>query len=126
MTIEKRGAAGGNSPKEASLKELLERQLELVDLLDQVVDELGVQYGELVMLQGAIARQLPRESVMPAWITESWLKEALRNRLAMELAEHSSGSGNQTILGPVMSRETLLASFQRIANPVNLTTGGAA
>jgi len=126
MTIENRGAAGGNSPKEASLKELLERQLELVDLLDQVVDELGVQYGELVMLQGAIARQLPRESVMPAWITESWLKEALRNRLAMELAEHSSGSGNQTILGPVMSRETLLASFQRIANPVNLTTGGAA
>jgi len=110
---------------EASLKELLDQLLEHADLLDQVVDELGVQYGQLVDLQKAIARKLPRQSVMPAWVSESWLKEVFRNRLAMELAEQSSGGGNETILGQVKSRETLLSIFRKVADPENFTKGVA-
>ncbi|MCL5883861.1 MAG: hypothetical protein M1377_00645 [Deltaproteobacteria bacterium] len=101
---------------------LLRRRLEIGDLLDQAIDEFGILYGELVQLQTAIVRQAgnlsspPNSSRYPAappWVAESKTAEVLRNRLAMELAEHSSGGANQTILGPVTSRETLVKIFTK-------------
>lgn len=114
------------APAEASLKELLGQQLDLVDMLDQVIDELGLQYGVLVEIQEEIAKKLHRQSVMPEWVSESWRKEVFRGRLAAELAEHSSGGGNESIFGPAKSQETLLSIFRKIASPENLAKGGAA
>jgi hypothetical protein len=59
-------------------------------------------------------------------VAESFVKEAFRNRLAMELAEHSSGGGNETILGPVRSRETLLSTFRKLQKGLPGATGTAA
>ncbi len=85
--------------------------------MDQTIDELGRLYGELTETQQAIGSQLYREGACPgnapAWISETRTAEVLRNRLAMELAEHSSGPGNETVLGPVKSRETLAEIFAK-------------
>ncbi len=110
----------GKGMEQASLKELLEQQLELVDLLDLVIDEMGVQYGNLVKLQAAIGKNLHSRlagGVPPMWISENWLKEALRNRLAMEFAEHSSGGGREAIFGEVRNRDSLLETFKKLADP---------
>lgn len=121
--VSKGDVAGGIT----SMSELLQRRLEIGDMLDQVIDELGVQFGLLNQVNKAIGRQAgsgknsPPNIAMytgaPSWIAESWTAEVLRNRLAMELAEHSGGGGNQTILGPVKNRETLVEVFSKNHEP---------
>ncbi len=104
------------------MEKLMKRQLEIVDMMDQVSDELGVQYGLLVAVNSELSRKLSAPSPL---VAEPWVKEAFRNRLAAELAEHSSGGGNQTILGPVTSRETLLSIFRKLQKGLHGTEGGA-
>jgi hypothetical protein len=111
--VKKEVVAGGVT----TMSELLKRRLEIGDMLDQVIDELGVQYGLLVEVQTAIGQVLYATGACPgnapAWIGELTSAEILRNRLAMELAEHSSGGGNETVLGRVTSRETLASVFAK-------------
>jgi hypothetical protein len=95
---------------------LVRRRTEIGARLDQTIDEVGRLYGELVNVQGTIGAELYAAGACPgnapAWISETRTAEVLRNRLAMELAEHSSGPGNETVLGPVRSRETLAKIFE--------------
>lgn len=111
--LSKEAVAGGVN----TMSTLLRRRADIGTRLDQEIDELGRLYGMLVEVQQAIGEQLYREGgfggVAPAWLSETRTAEALRNRLAMELAEHSSGGGNETVLGPVRSRETLAAVFEK-------------
>jgi len=96
---------------------LVRRRAAIGDRLDQTIDELGRLYGELTQVQAEIGNELYNQGgygcSLPAWISESRTAEIFRNRLAMELAEHSSGGGNETILGPIASRDTLAATFAK-------------
>ena len=103
------------------MEKLMKRQLDIVDTMDQVIDELGVQYGLLVAVNAELSRKLSAPSQL---VAEPWVKEAFRNRLAMELAEHSSGGGNETILGPVKSRDTLLSVFRKLQKGLPGAAGG--
>jgi hypothetical protein len=96
---------------------LVRRRAAIGDRLDQTIDELGRLYGELAQVQTEIGKELYNQGgygcALPGWISESRTAEILRNRLSMELAEHSSGSGNESVLGPVASRETLSNIFAK-------------
>jgi len=109
--LSKEAVAGGVN----TMSTLLRRRADIGTRLDQEIDELGRLYGMLVEVQGAIGQELYNTGACPgnapAWLSETRTAEALRNRLAMELAEHSSGGGNETVLGPVRSRETLVEVF---------------
>ena len=114
--LSKAAVAAGDT----TMRGLLRRRLEIADMLDQVIEELGVQYGELVKIQaeigGGLIKAAPpgRDNLfLPSWITESRTAEVLRNRLAMELTEHSQGRGNSSILGPVTARESIVEVFTR-------------
>ena len=111
--VTKEAVAGGVN----TMGTLLRRRADIGTRLDQEIDELGRLYGMLVEVQGAIGQELYNKGACPgnapAWISETRTAEALRNRLAMELAEHSSGPGNETVLGPVRSRETLASVFEK-------------
>lgn len=113
MNGKKEDPAGGI----AALSELFRERLEIGDMLDQVIDELGVQFGLLVKVQTAIGKKLYATGVCPgnhpAWIGELTSAEILRNRLAAEVAEHSSGGGNESVFGRVTSRETLASIFAK-------------
>jgi hypothetical protein len=111
--LEKADVAGGITTMGA-----LVRRREMIGArMDQTIDELGRLYGDLTETQRAIGQELYNTGACPgnhpAWISEVHTAEVLRNRLAMELAEHSSGGGNETVLGPVRSRETLASVFEK-------------
>ncbi|MHB1011949.1 MAG: hypothetical protein ACYC37_03470 [Desulfobacteria bacterium] len=99
-----------------TMSKLIQRRAEIGARLDQTIDELGRLYGELVKVQTEVGRKLYNQGgygcSLPAWVSEVRTAEVLRNRLAMELAEHSSGPGNETVLGPVRSREALAKIFE--------------
>ena len=103
------------------MEKLMKRQLDIVDMMDQIIDELGVQYGLLVAVNTELSRKLSAPSPL---VAESWTAEVLRNRLSMEVAEHSSGGANQSILGPVKSRETLLSVFRKLQKGMPGAAGG--
>jgi len=114
-------AIAAEKRKGTDMEKLMKRQLDIVDKMDQVIDELGLQYGLLVEVNAELSRKLSAPSPL---VAEPWVKEALRNRLAMELAEHSSGGGNETILGPVKYRETLLSVFRKLQKGLPGVVGG--
>lgn len=113
LEVSKSAVAGGVT----SMSELLRQRLEIAHLIDQLADELGVQFGELNKVNHAIGQKIYNAgnygASPPAFLSEAFTAEVLRNRLAAELSEHSSGGGNESVLGPVVSRETLVSLFAK-------------
>lgn len=110
--VSKEAVAGGVD----SMSELLRRDLEIMGLMDQNAKVTGALLGKLVQGRREIGRKLYRPSSspsgtpgqLPRWISEAYIAEILRNRLAAELAEHSQGGANQSVLGPVTFRGSLV------------------
>jgi hypothetical protein len=102
----------------ATIPELTKHRIGIGAELDQLINRLGELYGQLIQLHTAVGRKViypavlsPNTSHIPQWISEHRNAELFRNRLAMELAEHSSGGGRESILGPVYPSDSLEAVF---------------
>lgn len=108
--LSKSDVAGGVT----TLASLLRKREEIGKEMDRVIDILGGLYGELSKLN----RDLSRHNEVcaggpPQWISETWSAEILRNRLAQEVAEHSTGGARQSVQGDVHWVHSLEDAFKK-------------
>lgn len=97
---------------------LVQRRAEIGARLDQVIDEFGQLYEELVKVQSEIWRRLYSRGVHGVAAPYYWLEgittvERLRSRLGAACEKYSSGPGTEAPFGPVHCRLPLQEVFEK-------------